>query len=149
MKKIEIEIPEGKIAKQETKDGSILITFENEWDMFSEKNTYEDFVAHAPSNVFRECLIYDTDTPDIIAYKKLKLIIKVINGDWTPDFKNANQKKWYAWFKVLPSGFDFSNTHYYCDDSSTDVGSRLCFESKEKCEYVAKQFIKLYEQLLK
>jgi len=97
-----------------------------------------------------ECAIFSTDTPDVVAYKKLKLIIKVINEDFVPDFTNTNQPKYYPWFKVgsSGSGFVFSFTFCIFGLSGTAVGSRLCFESSEKCEYVAKQFTSLYEQFL-
>lgn len=150
MKKIEIEIPNGKKATQETKDGCIIIKFEDEWNPLSPSNTYDDFHTHAIHSTLKECHIYPSDTPDVVAYKKLKLIIKVINEGWKPDWSDGSQKKYYNWFGVLPSGsgFDDSITDYYYSGTITSVGSRLCFESSEKCEYVAKQFKHLYEQYL-
>lgn len=88
-----------------------------------------------------------TDTADEIAYKKLKIIVKAINQGWTPDWDNTNQRKWWPWF-ILSSGFGFSFSYYDCDDTSTAVGSRLCFESEEKSDYTAKQFLDLYKEFL-
>ena len=88
-----------------------------------------------------------TDSVDEKAYKKLKLIAKVINEGWEPDWDNDKQKKWYPWFR-LSSGFGFSASFYNSANAGTDAGSRLCFESKEKSDYVAKQFIDLYNDLL-
>lgn len=84
---------------------------------------------------------------DVVAYMKLKVIIKAINEGWEPDWNNDTQAKWYPYFK-LSSGFGFSYTYYGYSHTRTTVGSRLCFETKEKCEYVAKQFIDLYETFL-
>jgi hypothetical protein len=110
----------------------------------------EDAIAEANDKTRLECTIFESDTPDVVAYKKLKLIIKVINEDFVPDFTNQSQQKWYPWFKVgsSGSGFDLSYAGYYYDYSYAIVGSRLCFETKEKCQYVAEQFRDLYEQFL-
>lgn len=94
-----------------------------------------------------EDIYNEKDTPDEAAYKMIKFIISVINEGWEPDWNNTDQKKWYPWFR-LSSGFGFSGSAYIYDFTSTLVGSRLCFESKEKCEYVANQFLDLYETFL-
>jgi len=92
--------------------------------------------------------IFDVEEdPDEIAYKKLKVIVKAINQGWAPDWSNTNQRKWWPWFN-LSSGFGFSSSLYYYGHTLTSVGSRLCFESEEKSDYAAKQFIELYKQFL-
>jgi hypothetical protein len=112
--------------------------------------TYDQAYMEADDQTRIDCQLFTTDTPDVVAYKKLKLIVKVINEGWKPDWSNTSQAKYYPWFNVLPSGsgFGFSNAHYSYVLSCTGVGSRLCFESSEKCEYVAKQFTSLYEDFL-
>lgn len=84
---------------------------------------------------------------DIINYLKLKIITKAINQDWTADWNNTNQRKWYPYFN-LSSGFGFSCSGYNCGYTGTTVGSRLCFESEEKANYAGKQFLELYKQFL-
>lgn len=84
---------------------------------------------------------------DTIAYEKMKIIVKAINQGWEPDWDNTNQRKYWPYFK-LSSGFGFSFSNYYFGHSITLVGSRLCFETEEKCTYSAKQFIDIYEQFL-
>ena len=112
--------------------------------------SYEDALAEADELTRMECEVRTNDTPDVAAYKKLKLVIKVINEDWIADYTDSNQKKYYPWFRVLPSGsgFDFSATDYGYDYSYSAVGVLLCFETREKCEYVAKQFTQLYKDFL-
>ena len=142
-----------KLGGQEIKD---LLISKYGTELFCAKiidrvTSYEDAYELADKQTREECKIYPaTDSPDIVAYKKLKLVIKVINEDWIADYNNPNQKKYYAWFRVLPSGsgFDFSPSCYGYDDSGTAVGVHLCFETREKCEYVAKQFTQLYEAFL-
>ena len=107
--------------------------------------TFED--ACAVAGVDPDSYFSVHDTEDETAFKKLKLIIKVINEDWVPDWNNTDEQKWYPWFQVA-SGFGFSGSNYDCTYSFTSVGSRLCFSSEEKSDYVAKQFIDLYKQFL-
>ena len=112
---------------------------------FKTIKTFEDaceILGLTPGNIFN-----DKDLPDEVAYKKLKVIIKAINQRWSPDWENTNQNKWYPWF-VLSSGFGFSYSFYDYDGASSGVGSRLCFESKEKAIYTATQFIDLYKEFL-
>lgn len=85
---------------------------------------------------------------DTISYEKVKIVVKAINQGWTPDWDNSNQQKWFPIFN-LSSGFGFSYSHYYYGITFTHVGSRLCFESEEKSDYAAKQFIDLYKQFIK
>lgn len=89
------------------------------------------------------------NTPDEIAYMKLKVIIKALNEGWTPDWNDDDQAKWYPWFELQktnsnPSGFRLGSVAYGCTNSF--VGSRLCFRSRELAEYAAKQFEDLYKQ---
>ncbi|MFT3704672.1 MAG: hypothetical protein QM802_20070 [Agriterribacter sp.] len=81
--------------------------------------------------------------PDEIAYRKLKVIIKVLNEGWVPDWNNSSQYKWRPWFYLNAPGFRFSGTSYVFTHST--VGSRLCFKSEELCEYAANQFIDIYK----
>ncbi len=84
---------------------------------------------------------------DTIAYEKMKIVVKAINQGWIPDWNNSNQYKYWPYFK-LSSGFGFSFSYYYFAYAVTAVGSRLCFETEEKCKYAATQFIDIYEQFL-
>lgn len=112
---------------------------------FRDIKTFEDaceVLELDPTELFSEI-----DTLDEIAYKKLKVIVKAINQGWSPEWNNSNQRKWHPWFN-LSSGFGFSFSGYHYGRTSTYFGSRLCFESEEKSNYAANQFIQLYEDLL-
>jgi hypothetical protein len=89
----------------------------------------------------------EEEDPDEIAYKKLKVIVKAINQGWIPDWDNSNQYKYWPWFN-LSSGFGFSLTDCRYALTLTYVGSRLCFESREKSDYTANQFLDLYKEFL-
>ena len=86
----------------------------------------------------------------IIAHYKLVTITEALNEGWVPNWNDSNEWKYSPWFEVVasakkPSGSGLS--FYDADDWRTDtvVGSRLCFKSRELCQYAAKQFKKLYE----
>ena len=86
------------------------------------------------------------DSPDDIAYKKLKIIIRALNEGWKPDWNNSSQPKYWNWFYFDSPGFRFDFAG--CDYAYSVVGSRLCFKSRELAEYAAKQFLDLYKQFL-
>ena len=112
---------------------------------FEDIKTFED--ACEELEIYPEDVFNANDCSDEVAYKKLKVIAKAINQNWTPDWDNANQQKWWPYFK-LSSGFCFSYSAYDCVYTVTFVGSRLCFESEAKCTYAAKQFLDIYEQFI-
>ena len=83
---------------------------------------------------------------DEAAYVKVKLIARVLNEGWTPDWTNSSEYKYYPWFKMSsPSGVGFSfldddfwNTHSLC-------GSRLCFKSRDLAIHAGKTFENIYK----
>ncbi|MDR0658827.1 MAG: hypothetical protein LBG18_07855 [Mediterranea sp.] len=84
-------------------------------------------------------------TPDEIAYKKLKTVIKALNEGWTPSYKDSNQRKWYPWFYISPSGFAFGGSLYVCAYPAAGRAARLCLKSEELADYAGKQFKDLWE----
>lgn len=90
--------------------------------------------------------LFNTGIADEVAYKKLKIIIWVLNEGWVPDWDDSNQRKWFPWFYLDKPGFRFHDTHYGWTFTIATGGSRLCFKSKELAEYAANQFLALYKQ---
>lgn len=81
------------------------------------------------------------------AFMKLLIIVSALNGDWTPDWNDNDQEKWYPWFDMEksednPSGFCLSYVDW--NYSSSFVPSRLCFRSRELAEYAVETFGDLY-----
>lgn len=104
--------------------------------------TWEDVCREA--NEDPDDIIFRTGTADEIAYKKLKVIIRVLNEGWNPNWNDSSQRKWYPWFYQNSPGFRFLVGTDYDDDGSS-VGSRLRFKSEELCEFAAKQFTSIYK----
>lgn len=87
------------------------------------------------------------DNNAVIAFAKLSIIRRALNEGWTPNWGNSSEMKYYPWFKFHPgSGFAFGGCG--CDYATSDVGSRLCFKSRELAEYAGKQFEAIYRDFL-
>jgi hypothetical protein len=97
-------------------------------------------------------------TPDEIAYKKLKTVIKALNEGWTPDFtikrrrwymfSNKRQRKWFPSFCVEPSGLEFGWTEYESMSIHAGCTARLCLKSDKLANYVGEQFLDLWKDFL-
>lgn len=84
----------------------------------------------------------------INAFAKVSLIAKALNEGWWPNWDDSSEYKYYPWFDMGgSSGSGFSSSDYISSTASTSVGSRLCFKSRELCEYAAKQFEEVYKKL--
>lgn len=84
----------------------------------------------------------------VIAHNKLTLaIIPAVVGTWVPNWNDSNYK-YGPWFWMNKPGFRFDAV--YCDVADTNVtgGSRLCFDSRKKAEWVARHCISLYRDLM-
>jgi len=117
--------------------------------MYTEIKTFEDAckaINVEPTIIPDFSLFPESDQQAMIAHAKLVIIAKAINGDWVPDWTNGEWDKYYPWFKMgSPSGGGFS--YCGCDYRGTvsAVGSRLCFETREKAIYAGNQFEDLYK----
>ena len=90
-----------------------------------------------------------TITSHILYRQQAVVITKALNEDWVPDFSNLEQTKYEPWFEYDSSADGFLRYNYLGRGTSTDVGSRLCFKSRELAEYFGKQFIEIHRKYLK
>lgn len=88
----------------------------------------------------------------IIAFNRLCTIAQAWNkeDDFTPDFSNRNQEKWFPWFVYSDdaAGFVFANTSNAATYANANVGSRLCFKTSARARQFGEQFIDLWNQVL-
>ena len=116
--------------------------------------TFEDALALADEKTREEYLksVEGFNTPDEIAYKKLKLITKVINEGWVADYKNFDQRKYFLWGGSLKDGALAGLLVAICDSALgvtyVNVGYRLNFKSMEIAEYVGNHFRDLWNDYL-
>ena len=87
----------------------------------------------------------------LIAYNRLCTIAQAWNkaDDFTPDFSNRNQTKWFPWFVYSDdaAGFVFAYTLFTATYANAGIGSRLCFMTRERAEQFGKQFIELWNDV--
>lgn len=124
-------------------------------DFFAEKNKKSNYMQlwndFCKKNKLKVTLPYlnpkNSEEESENAYKMLINIIRIANKGWVPDFKNENEYKYYPWFYLdEDSGFAFSNASYDCTSTDSNVGSRLCFFSRQTAEEIAKAFLPIYEK---
>ena len=85
----------------------------------------------------------------IIGNQELIVIAKALNEGWQPDWQNDNEYKYFPWFDMDNSSsagrfsFDGAGGQY----SHSNVGSRLCFKSRELSNYAGNQFEDIYRKV--
>ena len=134
---------EAYFSKEELtkKDWRKIKTFEDACDILNEDiNVFE--------NMFKSLSISS------IAYIKLEIIFKAINGDWVIDWGNRKQYKWYPYFTIEDgggalAGLLYTNANFSGSYTFTYFGGRLYAESEEKARYIGMQFIKIYSDYTK
>lgn len=169
MRKVEIEIPDGKMAKWV--NGVLTLVDEKPQNVMERIKTFEDAVAELSNRAMNG----DKDagklldewkinsqvcSKDLLAYLKLRIITSALNEGWKPKFEEETERRYYPWFKLKTSrvvGRGGSGADAYCglvcagagfasSYSITYYGSRLAFKSKELAEYAGKQFVEIYDE---
>lgn len=87
----------------------------------------------------------------LIAFNRLCTIAQAWNkaDDFTPDFSNRNQTKWFPWFVYSDdaAGFVCAYTYSAAASAYANFGSRLCFKTRERAMQFGKQFIDLWNDV--
>jgi len=111
--------------------------------------TFEDFCKEDGKNA--KTLIAkwkkNGDTPDEIAYKQLKLMVRVLNGGRLVDLATNIKAIGYApyHYGTSGSGFVFSNTNSGNTSTYTCVGSRLLCENDADARFLGTNFKDIWE----
>ena len=108
-KKIEIEIPEGKVAEWKAINGVTTLvltdekdsrpvterikTFEDACDELGEENVLVQAYRTAEFNTSGN----QSDVSDVVAYLKLRVIAEALNEGWKPQFTH-DETRYYPWF---------------------------------------------------
>lgn len=82
------------------------------------------------------------DRKSMLAYHKLTIIARAINGGWKPDWNNRSQYKYYPVFYYENAGL--SSALFTASGTIATVGSRLCFQTEAMSDYAAATFADLY-----
>ena len=144
-KKVEIEIPVGKVAKWV--DGVLTLVDEKPQDVTERIKTFEDAckelerLAEKGDDIAADLLCdYESNSNDILvkqtlAMMKLSIISYALNEGWEPKF-TLNEERWYFWYNLITkekydklSAEDKSRV-LYRDDADTyggvSFGSAIC-----------------------
>ena len=139
MRKVEIEIPDGKMAKWV--NGVLTLVDDKKPQNIMERiKTFEDAVVELSNRAMNgdkdagklldEWKVNSqVSSKDLLAYLKLRIITYALNEGWKPQFTNGENRAYNV------------NASLY---SLTSHSSRLVFKSEELAEYAGKQFVKIY-----
>lgn len=168
-KKLEIEIPEGKTAVW--RNGILTLIDEPEKDVRKRIKTFED----ACHEIGIDAEAWNRDKislglePDVLAFLKLRIIVKALNEGWEPQF-TEDECRYYPWL-ILYTGEEYNKldeeeksrvvyrSNFYAfalggvsyayayDDSSlpnASIGVRLAFKTSELAAYCGRQFLDIW-----
>ncbi|MCF2709953.1 hypothetical protein [Bacteroides pyogenes] len=87
----------------------------------------------------------------LVALNELFTIAEAWNkaDNFVPDFSDANQYKYYPWFVYDKgsAGFVYAATYHTATNAYANIGSRLCFKTRNRAIQFGKQFVGLYNQV--
>jgi hypothetical protein len=91
-------------------------------------------------------------------YKRLNAMLKLLTiaeawnrqDGFVPDYSDNNQYKYFPWFAYdgASAGFACASAVSAAPNTYTNIGSRLCFKTRERAEQFGKQFIDLWNDFL-
>lgn len=99
-------------------------------------------------------MLPEEDQKSVIAYCKLIVLAKALNDGWVPAFTDGNQPKYWPWFWVerdsygASAGLSCTYTNYAASHAYANIGSRLCFKTRELARYAGETFTSLYRDYL-
>jgi hypothetical protein len=147
METLTIEIPKGHVIDSFDQSTGVIKFKEKPKNVIERIKTIDDVLAEHGFTMQEFKNNFAKLDEDEKAYKLLKMLATTLNEGWLPDWNNRNQPKYFAWFEMGgSSGFRFHVYDHW--RSASDVGSRLCFKSRELAEHAGKQFTEVYKQFM-
>lgn len=168
-KKIEIEVPNGK--KPEWVNGVLTLVDEKPKNVMERIKTFEDAcnelgIDHNEWMQDKKELGLEAD---VIAYLKLRIIAAALNEGWKPQF-TTDEYRYFPWFCLYTQseidemneedksrvvyrssnnasaygGVAYASTSNDSSSTSTNIGSRLAFKTRELAEYAGRQFVEIW-----
>ncbi|MBO6248857.1 MAG: hypothetical protein J6N54_08620 [Bacteroidales bacterium] len=173
MKKVTIEIPEGKALK--FKDGAYVLVDDNVMERIK---TFDDACREVTGKSEEEWLA-ENETKnvdkDVLAYLKMRIIVAALNEGWKPTFKEDEYRYYPYYYAYTKSEWESlsalrrkelepsvclvggasdngsqSGPLYVRSDAAwsaarSDLGARLAFKSGELARYAGKQFFDIFK----
>ena len=168
-KKLEIEIPEGKTAVW--RNGVLTLIDEPEKEVRERIKTFED--ACREIGIDAEAWNRDKISlglePDVLAFLKLRIIVKALNEGWEPRF-TEDECRYYPWFVLYTGeeynrldeeeksrvvyrsysyayalgGVSFASASFDSSFTNAFIGVRLAFKTSELAAYCGRQFLDIW-----
>lgn len=168
-KKLEIEIPEGKTAVW--RNGILTLIDEPEKDVRKRIKTFED--ACREIGIDAEAWNRDKISlglePDVLAFLKLRIIVKALNEGWEPQF-TEDECRYYPWFILYTreeynkldeeeksrvvcrsfcgagalGGVSCAGANSVSLSAYALLGVRLAFKTSELAAYCGRQFLDIW-----
>lgn len=112
MRKVEIEIPDGKMAKWV--NGVLTLVDEKPQNVMERIKTFDDALAELRDRAEHgdeeaEVLVNEYDnvysicikcSKDLLAYLKLRIITYALNEGWKPQYTDG-ERRWYFWYDLI------------------------------------------------
>ncbi len=146
MRQVKIDIPKGFEVDSFNKETGELKFKEIPVSITERMKTVEDILTASGTTVDKFNKLYKGLPDHVKSYVLATMICSILNEDWTPNWDDSNEYKYYPWFKMSASGFSFDDYGYWRTNSI--VGSRLCFKNRELAKYAGTQFKEVYEQFM-
>ena len=187
MKEVTLQVPDGKKVEWREVNGvtvPVLIDEQQDNRPVTERiKTFEDALAdlnkRAENGDKTAVELVDdwnglvTDSAELIAYHKIRIIAYALNEGWEPQFVKG-EYRWCPWFDLYTqqeidnmdedeksrvlgrsngnasadAGVAYSSANNASLYSSTYNGGRLCFKSEALAEYAGTQFLKEFADLM-
>lgn len=170
MKKVTIEIPEGKALK--FKDGAYVLVDDN---IMERIKTFDDACREVTGKSEKEWLAENETKSmdkDVLAYLKMRIIVAALNEGWKPTFKEDEYRYYPYYYAYTKSEWESLSASRRKDlkplvclvggygswsgplcvssygawlDAYSAVGARLAFKTAELARYAGKQFFDIFK----
>ena len=173
MKKVTIEIPEGKTLK--FKDNAYVLVDDNVMERIK---TFDDACREVTGKSEEEWLAEnETDNmdKDVLAYLKMRIIVSALNEGWKPTFKEDKRRYYPYYYAYMKSEWESLNasrrkeleplvclvsgrsnhgsesgplcvrSYNAWSSAYSGIGARLAFKTAELARYAGKQFFDIFK----
>jgi len=153
METLKIQIPEGFTVEAFDKTTGEIVLAPKPVDIKESIKCIDDAIKELGDDdpeVLDLLVLQKYNVSDHILYNQmLVVIVKALNEGWVPDWQNDDEWKYFPYFYMddssSPGRFSFYDSG--AQFSLSNVGSRLCFKSRELSDYATNQFLEIYQKV--
>lgn len=122
-------------------------TFKNQ-NIIDRIKTFEDAIEETGRPDVPDFSFLPSDLrKHFIAEYKMIVIAEALNEEWTPNWDDSSEWKYYPWFNMSPCSFAFSCSRYDYSLANAGSGSRLKFKTSELAKYAGEQFADIWKDI--